>query len=103
MIGLRQTHWHTYHAQPLMGSIYLIYGQTSLLHVPTHTKCNVLVASGKTYLKVWMSTEEPNPGISRHGSARKVGDQHPNPKVQEGLVGWTHWDKMQGVTGYEEF
>jgi hypothetical protein len=38
-------------AQPLMGSIYLIYGQISLLHVPTFTKCNVLVASRKTYLQ----------------------------------------------------
>ena len=38
-------------AQPLMGSIYLIYGQISLLHVPTFTKCNVLVASRKPIYK----------------------------------------------------
>ena len=57
----------------------------------------------KTYLKVWMLKGEPTPRFSRHGSARKVGDQHPNPKVQEGSVGRTNWDKMQGVTGYEEF
>ena len=31
--------------------IYLIYGQISLLHVPTFTKCNVLVASENTCLR----------------------------------------------------